>query len=91
VFGVLELAGVGKEENLKEKYIEAAASFIEKLSSKNYFSGDVNQALLLHSTGHYPKNSEIDVPIIYADYYFMEAMMRLKKLRESNDKVALAK
>jgi unsaturated chondroitin disaccharide hydrolase len=32
--------------------------------------------LLLHSTGHLPANSEIDVPLIYADYYFMEALLR---------------
>ncbi|MBD1432002.1 alginate lyase family protein [Sphingobacterium sp. DN00404] len=36
--------------------------------------------LLLHSTGHYPHDSEIDVPISYADYYFMEALARRKDL-----------
>ena len=32
--------------------------------------------ILTHSTGHHPKDSEIDVPINYADYYFMEALRR---------------
>lgn len=32
--------------------------------------------LLLHSTGNYPANDEIDVPINYADYYFLEALLR---------------
>ncbi len=32
--------------------------------------------LLLHSTGHKPANSEIDVPINYADYFYMEALRR---------------
>ena len=32
--------------------------------------------LLLHSTGHKPGNSEIDVPINYADYFYMEALLR---------------
>ena len=32
--------------------------------------------LLLHSTGNYPANDEIDVPIIYADYYYLEALLR---------------
>ena len=41
------------------------------------------QSLLLHSTGHHPNNSEIDVPIVYADYYYMEALLRLKKLETS--------
>ena len=32
--------------------------------------------LLDHSTGNWPKNDEIDEPIIYADYYFLEALLR---------------
>ena len=36
--------------------------------------------LLLHSTGHKPGNSEIDAPIVYADYYFLEALLRKHKL-----------
>ncbi|TWI95569.1 glycosyl hydrolase family 88 [Mucilaginibacter frigoritolerans] len=34
--------------------------------------------ILLHSTGHKPAKSEIDVPIIYADYYYIEALLRSK-------------
>ncbi len=36
--------------------------------------------LLLHSTGSAPSNSEVDVPIIYADYYFLEALLKKAKL-----------
>lgn len=36
--------------------------------------------LLLHSTGHKPASSEIDVPIIYADYYYLEALLRQKRI-----------
>ncbi|WP_372743934.1 glycoside hydrolase family 88 protein [Lutibacter sp.] len=79
--GMLELSGLVKDPILKEKYYNAALSYIKELSSNNYLSGDTNQALLLHSTGHYPNNSEVDVPIIYADYYYMEALVRLKKLQ----------
>jgi len=32
--------------------------------------------LLLHSTGHKPGNSEIDVPLNYADYFYLEALHR---------------
>ncbi|ANW95349.1 glucuronyl hydrolase [Wenyingzhuangia fucanilytica] len=77
--GMLELSSLVKDEALKTKYFNAAKSLITKLSSDEYLSGDVNDALLLHSTGHMPHNSEIDVPIVYADYYFMEALLRLKK------------
>ncbi|KAA5825178.1 glucuronyl hydrolase [Algibacter amylolyticus] len=87
--GMYELAGLVKDEALKKKYIDAATSYVEALSSKEYLSGDVNQALLLHSTGHYPKNSEIDVPIVYADYYYMEALVRLNKLNKTNSAVVM--
>lgn len=80
--GMLELASLVDDENLKDKYYREAKRFVNILSSNAYLSGQNNQALLLHSTGHYPKNSEIDVPIIYADYYFMEALLRLKKIEK---------
>jgi hypothetical protein len=36
--------------------------------------------LLLNSTGHKPHGYEIDVPLVYADYYFLEALLRKKRL-----------
>ncbi|NCU03360.1 MAG: glucuronyl hydrolase, partial [Chitinophagaceae bacterium] len=36
--------------------------------------------LLKHSVGHFPAQTEVDVPLTYADYYFVEAMMRYKAL-----------
>ena len=36
--------------------------------------------LLLHSTGAKSLKSEIDVPLVYADYYFLEALLRKTKL-----------
>ena len=35
--------------------------------------------VLEHSTGHRPANSEVDVPINYADYYYLEALLRSNK------------
>lgn len=40
--------------------------------------------LLLHSTGHYPANSEVDVPLNYADYYYLEALSRKQALDRSH-------
>lgn len=34
----------------------------------------------MHSTGHHPAKSEIDASIIYADYYYMEALVKVKML-----------
>jgi unsaturated chondroitin disaccharide hydrolase len=51
---------------------------------KNYTAPAGTNAgfLLLHSTGHLPHNSEIDVPIIYADYYLLEALDRKKERKK---------
>jgi unsaturated chondroitin disaccharide hydrolase len=35
----------------------------------------------MHAVGHLPGNSEIDVPLNYADYYYLEALLRFKKLQ----------
>ncbi|WP_052136495.1 glycoside hydrolase family 88 protein [Cellulophaga baltica] len=89
--GMFEIANLVEDVTLKNKFNTAATKFVEILSSDAYYSGDKNQALLLHSTGHLPNNSEIDMPIIYADYYYMEALMRLKKLEEATAAKVVAK
>ncbi len=78
--GLLELSTQLEDPTEREKYQKAATTLIKKLASDDYLSKDSNRAILLHSTGNHPKGKEIDVPIIYADYYFMEALLRLKKL-----------
>ena len=54
---------------------------LRDLSTDNYQSRDRNVSFLMHSTGHLPAGSEIDASIIYADYYYIEALMRLKTLQ----------
>lgn len=65
-----------------EKYKEAAEKMLCSLSSDKYQSRDTNVAFLLHSTGHWSAKSEIDASIIYADYYYIEALLRLKRINE---------
>ena len=64
-------------------YRKMADKIVESLT-KNYRSpvGENKGFILLHSTGHLPGKSEIDVPIDYADYYYLEALLRSKKLKE---------
>ncbi|MGM9786973.1 MAG: glycoside hydrolase family 88 protein [Candidatus Cryptobacteroides sp.] len=64
-----------------EKGIEYRGKAEQMLRSlyENYRSGDANPSFLLHSTGHRPAGSEIDYSIIYADYYFIEALLRLRQ------------
>jgi hypothetical protein len=58
------------------------ADNILKNITQNYRSpiGENKGFLLLHSTGTFPKNVEVDVPIIYADYYYLESLTRKKEL-----------
>lgn len=63
-------------------YKDSAVRMLTSLSSEKYQSRKTNTAFLLHSTGHWPAKSEIDASIIYADYYYIEALLRLKKLEE---------
>jgi len=65
-----------------DEYKNAAIRMLTNLSSDKYQCGKSKPAFLLHSTGHLPNNSEIDAAIIYADYYYIEALIRLKNLIE---------
>ena len=65
-------------------YRDAAENMLRDLSSNRYQSRNANVAFLLHSTGHHPAGSEIDASIIYADYYYIEALLRWKKIHSSH-------
>lgn len=69
----------------KEEFLDAADAILETLSSDKYLlSGDHNFPFLLdHSVGNYNKSEEVDTPIIYADYYFLEALLRKRTLHEN--------
>ncbi|WP_276500176.1 glycoside hydrolase family 88 protein [Terrimonas pollutisoli] len=79
---LLELSTLVNNENKSKLYRNKAEAMLKALSSSNYQSGDANNAFLLHSTGHKPNGGEIDASIIYADYYYIEALLRLKRLQE---------
>jgi len=65
-------------EKNRNTYLMKANKIMDSLSSKKYFNeqGTNNGFLLRHSTGSKPIGSEIDVPLIYADYYYLEALKR---------------
>lgn len=75
---LIELSEYVPEEKSK-KYMNAAEKMLTSLSSEKYRSGEAKPSFLLHSTGHHPAGSEIDYSIIYADYYYIEALTRWKK------------
>ena len=61
------------------KYRADAEAMLRSLY-ENYRAPGESESFLLHSTGHHPAGSEIDYSIVYADYYFIEALLRLKSL-----------
>jgi alpha-L-fucosidase len=66
-----------------KEYRKAADKIIQGLTAYYRSAAGENKGfILLHSTGSKPANSEVDVPLTYADYYYLEALMRMKKLNE---------
>ena len=64
----------------KPQYLKAADKMLESLTNKYRSASGSNKGFILgHSTGSKPQNSEVDVPIIYADYYYLEALIRKMK------------
>lgn len=64
----------------KQEYVDTAETILKNLSTPEYLAkeGENGGFLLKHSTGALSLNSEIDVPLNYADYYFLEALKRYK-------------
>ncbi|WP_051291064.1 glycoside hydrolase family 88 protein [Pedobacter glucosidilyticus] len=78
---LLELSTFVKGEKAK-RYKNIALKMLKSLSSEAYLNTDNTNPyfLLKHSTGNLPSNNEVDVPLIYADYYFLEALLRYQRL-----------
>ena len=82
---LIELSRYVSSEKGRE-YLDVAEQIIVTLSSSNYHAivGSNGGFILKHSVGHLPGKSEVDVPLTYADYYFVEAMLRYKQLGEKD-------
>lgn len=74
----LELYGYTKDE----KYKNYAVKVLDVLETPEYLLEATVDApfILKHSTGNWPKKDEIDEPINYGDYYFLEALLRMQKM-----------
>lgn len=72
--------------DLNALYVNRANNILQSLAAEPYLAevGTNEGFLLKHSTGHLPINSEIDVAINYADYYFLEALLRQRNLNKDN-------
>lgn len=72
-----------------ELYKEKADKMIESLSSPAYRAkvGENGGFILMHSVGSLPHGSSIDVPLNYADYYFLEALIRKGRIEKGENPI----
>ena len=68
--------------DLAKEYFLNTEIILRNLSSPPYkaSAGTNGGFILKHGVGHIPQKSEVDVPLTYGDYYFVEAMKRYKEL-----------
>ena len=80
--GLIELATfTGAPDSAR--YLDAAVSLIEGLWASKYRGLNTQASILNHSTGSRKEGHDVDMGIIYADYYFLEALLRYEKLEPS--------
>ena len=80
---LIELSRLDKSEDSLD-WLKFAEEQIRSLSSPEYLAkpGTNGYFILKHSVGNFNKKSEVDVPLTYADYYYVEALLRLKKIQD---------
>ena len=80
---LIEMSGYVNADMAKT-FLNVAETQIRTLSSPEYFAeiGTNGNFILKHSVGSIPGNSEVDVPLTYADYYYIEALMRFLSLKK---------
>ncbi|SDK81758.1 Glycosyl Hydrolase Family 88 [Catalinimonas alkaloidigena] len=73
---LLELSAYSPD--MQATYRQTARTILQTLSAPPYRNTAPDASFLLsHSVGHFPEHSEVDVPLNYADYYYVEALLRL--------------
>lgn len=79
---LLELSTLVEGE-LAQSYFSYAETLLMALSTDAYLAqkGENGGFVLMHATGHLPANSEIDMPLNYGDYYYLESIRRYLELR----------
>jgi len=73
--------------NNDKRYYNAAVKMLKSLSSPAYLAqpGENGNFILKHSVGSLPHGAEIDVPLVYADYYYLEALNRYLNYKSLGD------
>ena len=84
---LIELSQLDKSES-SSKWLDIAEKQLRSLSSPAYMAGIGEQGgfIIKHGVGHLRAGGEVDVPLSYGDYYYIEALLRYKKLLAQADK-----
>lgn len=85
---LLELSTYVADSDSSAFYRGKALDMLQVLSSSAYQARDKKDAFLMHSVGHMNRGWEVDASISYADYYYLEALIRLKRLQEEKSVLA---
>lgn len=76
--GLLELSSLLEEESQQKFYREQALEILKSLYENYFDASEESQAMLLKGTVNYAKKKHVNVPIIYGDYFFTEALIKLR-------------
>ena len=84
---LLELCGLTADKELSKEAYTFAVDILKSLSSEDYTakSGTNGGFILKHSVTSFPTGKEIDKPLCYADYYYLEALLRLKNILDNDN------
>lgn len=77
--GLLELSVAADEP----RYHAEAVRMLAALGAPPYLAEE-GPSILRQSVGHFPEGSEVSVPLVYADYYYVEALLRYRALRRGD-------
>jgi unsaturated chondroitin disaccharide hydrolase len=75
------------ESSGQEKYFKAGENILLSLANSEYCSGMNENSFFIvkHCVGNYPGKIEVDVPLIYADYYLLEALLKYQDILEHTE------
>lgn len=81
---LVQLSTLTKDAEASKCYLATAEKQMRSMATPKYLAepGTNCSFLLRRSVGHFKGNSEIDVPLTYADYYYLEALLRYRALNK---------
>ncbi|MGJ8582255.1 MAG: hypothetical protein ACSHWR_08100, partial [Psychromonas sp.] len=85
VSSLIEMTGYIVNRQQQQKYIKTYQLILNSLISTPYFIQDTTKAPIIDKSVHYyTKPNAIDVPAIFTDYYFLEALSRYQKIKQKH-------